>query len=121
MTGAASNKVFAADIMATCAAQTVGIRTSSTTNAYGERSFSGSVVQHPAYLKRSTTNAEGFDDTVIVEYEVNIPSTTLAVDTNDEITLPSPISGIRPILRAEAHNDVNGQVGVTLYLGRVSR
>ena len=91
MTGAASNKAMAAALVDS-AGSTVQIRTGSTVNEYGERTWTGTPVDWPAHIERVASNPPGFDDEVLVEWRVLIPSTTITVDTNAEITLPAPLS-----------------------------
>tara|TARA_R110000744_G_scaffold42497_7_gene95932 strand:+ start:654 stop:1019 length:366 start_codon:yes stop_codon:yes gene_type:complete len=117
MTGAASNAVFATDLSVGMTASTVTVRSTSTVNVYNERSFSGSATTYPAHIQQITVNPPGFDDDITVEYVVTIPSTTLAIDTLDEIVLPAPISSSREIVKVNTYTDAIGQCGVTVYLG----
>jgi hypothetical protein len=43
------------------------------------------------------------------------------IDTGDEITLPAPISAVRPIVGVETRADPLGQVGQVVYVGRVNQ
>ena len=55
---------------------------------------------------------------VLVDYKVYIPDRTIAIDTGDQITLPAPVSGTRPIVGVETLADPTGQVGQIVYVGR---
>ena len=118
MTGASPSAVFVADLSVNMTPVTVGIRTSSTLNNYGKRTFSGSVVNYDAYVRATseldrTLNGEE----IIADYIVYIPHQTLTVSADDEITLPAPVSGIRPIEKVDTLRDALGQVGLRIYIG----
>lgn len=121
MTGAASSEVFATALRVNMTPQTVDIRTSSTTNAYGERTFTGTATTHDCYIERVVEQPAGINADVLVDYKVFIPNQTIAVDTSDEITLPAPISAVRPIVGVETRADPLGQVGQVVYVGRVNQ
>ena len=121
MTGAASSDVFATALRVNMTPQTVQTRTSSTINAYGEATFTGDATTYDCYIERTLDQPPGVNADVIVEYKVFIPDRTLAIDTGDQITLPAPVSGTRPIVAVETLADPLGQVGQVVYVGRVSR
>ena len=121
MTGAASSDVFATALRVNMTPQTVDIRTSSTTNAYGERTFTGTATTYDCYIERVVEQPAGINGDVLVDYKVFVPHQTIAVDTSDEITLPAPISAVRPIVGVETGADPLGQVGQIIYVGRSSR
>ena len=119
MTGASPSAVFATDLQINMTPTTVGIRTTSTVNNYGERTFSGSVTNYDAYVRKAT-NADRSEtiDNKVIEYVAHIPHQTLAVDVDDEITLPAPASGISPIVKVDIKTDALGQVGLIVYCGK---
>jgi hypothetical protein len=119
MTGAASNAVFAADLRY-LSGQTVEIRTASTVNDYGERAYTGTAQTYRCHVEAVTSQPLGVNDDAIVEYAVHIPSIDLAVDTDSEIKLPSPISGTRPIVRIVERFDGVGRCGWTIFVGRAA-
>ena len=101
--------------------QTVTVRTTSTSNNYGEISYSGSAVEYNAYIQRVVQQPPGINGDVTVEYKVFLPHQTVALNTGDQITLPSPISGTRPIVAVETAADPLGQVAQVVYIGRIDR
>lgn len=117
MTGAASNDVFATDLAVNMTPDSVQVRTSSSVNNYGERSYSGDAVTFDAYIRRATSEEAGMNRDAVVEYVCWIPSTTADIDTKDQVTLPAPISDVRPVIKAETRRDPLGQTGVVLYVG----
>lgn len=117
MTGAASNDVFATDLAVNMTPDTIQVRTSSTVNNHGERTYSGSAVTFDAYIRRATVEEAGLNRDAKVEYVAWVPSTTADIDTKDQVTLPAPISDVRPVVKAEIRRDPLGQTGVVLYLG----
>ena len=120
MTGAASSDVFATALRVNMTPQTVQTRTSSTLNNYGEATFTGDATTYDCYTERTLDQPAGVNADVTVEYKVFIPHPTIAVDTGDQITLPAPVSGTRPILAVETLADPLGQVGQVVYIGRGS-
>jgi|TARA_R100001463_G_scaffold675_2_gene3040 hypothetical protein len=113
---------FATDLKVNMTPDTVSIRTSSTVNNYGERSFSGDATSYDAYIRRSQESDRGdINDLIEVEWVVYIPDTSLTLDVDDQITLPAPISATRPIVQVETRRDPKGQVGVVAYVGRKKR
>jgi len=121
MTGAASSDVFATALRVNMTPQTVQTRTSSTINNYGEASFSGDPVTYSCYIERTLNQPAGVNGDITVEYKVFIPDRTLTINTGDQITLPAPVSGTRPIVAVETLADPLGQVGQVVYVGRASR
>ena len=121
MTGAASSEVFATALKVNMTPQTVQTRTSSTLNNYGEATFTGSATTFDCYIERILDQPAGVNSDVTVEYKVYIPDPTLSIDTGDQITLPAPVSGTRPIVAVETLADPLGQVGQVVYVGRLSR
>ena len=121
MTGAASSDVFATALKVNMTPQTVQTRTSSTLNNYGEATFTGDATTYDCYIERVLNQPAGVNDDVIVEYKVYIPDRTLAIDTGDQITLPAPVSGTRPIVAVETLADPQGQVGQIVFVGMLNR
>lgn len=117
MTGAASNDVFATDLKVHMTPDTVQVRTTSTVNNYGERSYTGDPVTFDAYIRRATVEEEGMNRDARVEYVVWIPSTSAAVTTKDQVTLPAPINDTRPVVKSATRRDPLGQTGIVLYIG----
>ncbi len=120
MTGAASSDVFATSLRVNMTPQTVETRTSSTLNNYGEATFTGDSTSYDCYIERTLDQPPGVNADVTVEYKVFIPDRTLSIDTGDQITLPAPVSGTRPIIAVETLADPLGQVGQVVYVGRRS-
>ena len=121
MTGAASSDVFATALRVNMTPHQVSTRTSSTLNNYGEATFTGDATTYECYIEKTVDSPPGFDRDVTVEYRVFIPDRTLAIDTGDQITLPAPVSGTRPIVAVETLTDPLGQVGQVVYVGRFNR
>lgn len=121
MTGAASSDAFATALRVNMTPQQVSTRTSSTLNNYGEATFTGDATTYDCYIERTLDQPEGVNRDVIVDYKVFIPDRTIAIDTGDEITLPAPVSGTRPIVAVETLADPLGQVGQVIYVGRAGR
>lgn len=113
---------FWTDLKVNMTPDTVEVRTSSTVNNYGERTFSGSTTSYDAYIMRvdeAVRNAQ--TDLENVEWIVYIPGDTLALAVNDELTLPAPVSAVRPIVRVNTKRDPSGQVAVVAYVGTASK
>lgn len=117
MTGAASNAVFAADLRR-LASQTVEVRTASTINDYGERTYTGTPVAYPCHVEAVTSQPTGVTDDAIVEWVVHVPTTDLTIDTDSEIKLPAPINDTRPIVRIIERTDGTGSCGWSIFVGR---
>ena len=118
MTGASPSAVFATDLKVQMTPTSVDVRTSSTVNNYGERSFSGGATTYPAYVRKMTLAERDIsEDLVDCEYIVYIPDQSLTLAVDDQVTLPAPISGTRPIRRVDIRSDALGQVGVVAYCG----
>ena len=101
--------------------QTVTVRTTSTSNNYGELSYSGSAVEYDVYIQRVINQPTSINVDETVEYKVFFPHQTVALNPGDQITLPAPVSGTRPIVGVETAADPLGQVGQIIYLGRIDR
>jgi len=98
---------------------TVDIRTTPTRNNYGEISYSGSATSYDAYVRRITAAERDVNtDIARCEYVAYIPHQTLALEVDDQISLPSPISATRPIVKVDLRSDALGQVGVIAYIGK---
>ncbi len=118
MTGASPSAVFATDLKVQMTPTSVSVRTSSTVNNYGERSFTGDATSYPAYVRKlSLAERDQTEDTADCEYIVYIPDQSLTLAVDDQVTLPAPISGTRPIRRVDLRSDALGQVGVVIYCG----
>jgi hypothetical protein len=103
---ALQSQQFMTDFKVNMTPDTVQIRTASTVNSYGERTFTGGATTYDAYIiqcRRSTTNVE--DNLVDVDYIAYIPNATIATDVDSQITLPAPISETRPIVRVNTKRD----------------
>ena len=97
-------------------------RTTSTVNNYGERSYSGGATTYDAYIIRVEEAQRSVDDNLVdVDYIAYIPNATIAADTDSQITLPSPISETRPIVRVNTKRDPLGQVAQVVYVGAKSK
>ena len=119
MTGASPSAVFATDLKVQMTPTTVDIRTSSTTNNYGEHTYSGGATTYPAYVRRITQAERDVSNIEAqVDFVVYIPDQTLSLAVDDQITLPAPVSATRPIVKIDLRSDALGQVGVVAYIGR---
>ena len=119
MAAASPSAAFLSDIKRNMTPDTLELRVTPTLNNYGERSFTGSTTSYDAYVRR----VEVADRTVNVDlqnvdYICYIPDASLTLDVDDELTLPAPISAIRPIVRVDTRKDPLGQVCVVAYVGR---
>ncbi len=113
---------FWTDLKVNMTPDTVDVRTSSTLNNYGERTFSGSTVSHDCYIRQVTEAERGlFDDEGVADWVVYIPSDTISLDIDDELTLPAPVSGIRPIVRVDIKKGPVGQEAVIAFVGQKSK
>ena len=120
MTGASPSAVFATDLKVQMTPTTVSVRTSSTTNNYGEYTYSGDATAYPAYVRRITEadrDVSNFD--AQVDFVVYIPDQTLSLAVDDQITLPAPVSATRPIVKVDIRSDALGQVGVVVFIGKI--
>ncbi len=118
---AAQSAQFMTDLMRNMTPDTVDIRTTSTANSYGESTFSGAVTTYSAFVRRSTeAERGGRNDEAVVEWIVYIPDDSLVLDVGDELTLPAPVSAVRPIVRVDILKTVTGQVAVTAWVGAKS-
>ena len=115
---AAVTDQFWTDLKVNMTPDTVEVRTSSTVNSYGERSFAGGATTYDAYIRRvNSSDLNDRDDFNDVEWVVYIMDDSLTLEVDDQLTLPSPVSGVRPIRRLDTRKDPNGQVGVVAYMG----
>ena len=118
MTGASPSAVFATDLKVQMTPTTVDIRITPSRNNYGEISYSGSATTYPAYVRRITAADRDTDnDLARCEYVAYIPDQSLTLEVEDQITLPAPSSGTRPIVKIDIRSDAIGQVGVVAYIG----
>ncbi len=119
---AAVTDQFWTDLKVNMTPDTVDVRTSSTVNNYGERTFTGGSTTYDAYIMRVNESDRGDrNDLIDVEWIAYIPDGTITVDVDDEITLPAPISATRPIVRVNTKRDPNGQAAVVVYVGAKSK
>jgi hypothetical protein len=119
---AAQSQQFMTDLKVNMTPDTVEIRTTSTVNNYGERSYSGGATTYDAYIIRVEEAQRSVDDNLVdVDYIAYIPNATIAADTDSQITLPSPISETRPIVRVNTKRDPLGQVAQVVYVGAKSK
>tara|TARA_R110000824_G_scaffold140835_1_gene307070 strand:+ start:226 stop:597 length:372 start_codon:yes stop_codon:yes gene_type:complete len=115
---AAQSQQFMTDLKVNMTPDTVQIRTTSTVNNYGERTYTGGATTYDAYIMRVEEAQRSVDENLVeVDYIAYIPNATIATDTNSQITLPSPISATRPIVRVNTKRDPLGQVAQVIYVG----
>ena len=115
---AAQSQQFMTDLKVNMTPDTVQIRTSSSVNNYGERTYTGGATTYDAYIMRVEEAQRSVDENLVeVDYIAYIPNATIATDTNSQITLPSPISATRPIVRVNTKRDPLGQVAQVIYVG----
>ena len=119
---AAVTDQFWTDLKVNMTPDTVQVRTSSTLNNYGERTFTGSAATYDAYIRQiSETERTASTDGAIADWVVYIPSDTVTLEIDDELTLPAPVSAIRPVVRVDIKKDPGGQVGVIAFVGQKSK
>jgi hypothetical protein len=119
---AAQSQQFMTDLKVNMTPDTVQIRTTSTVNNYGERTYSGGATTYDAYILRVEEARRSADENLVdVDYIAYIPNATIAVDTDSQITLPAPISETRPIVRVNTKRDPLGQVAQVVYVGTKSK
>jgi hypothetical protein len=114
---AAPSATFLTDLKVNMTPDTVDIRTTSTVNNYGERAFTGSATTYDAYIRRANEADRDENELTKVAWVVYIPDSSLTLNVEDQITLPSPISAIRPLVKVETKKDPLGQVAVVAYVG----
>lgn len=120
MTGASPSAVFATDLKVQMTPTTVSVRTSSTTNNYGEYTYSGDATTYPAYVRRITeADRDVSNSDAQVDFVVYIPDQTLSLAVDDQITLPAPVSATRPIVKVDIRSDALGQVGIVVFIGKI--
>jgi hypothetical protein len=119
---AAVSQQFMTDLKVNMTPDTVSIRTTSTVNSYGERTYSGGATTYDAYIIRVEEARRTADENLSdVDYIAYIPNATIAVDITSQITLPAPISETRPIVRVNTKRDPLGQVAQVIYVGSKSK
>jgi len=119
---ASQSQTFMTDLKVNMTPDTVEIRTTSTVNNYGERTFTGGATTYDAYILRVEEARRNADENLIdVDYLCYIPDASIAVDVDGQITLPSPISETRPIVRVNTKRDPLGQVAQVIYVGSKSK
>ena len=119
---ASQSQTFMTDLKVNMTPDTVQIRTTSSVNNYGERTFTGGATTYDAYIIRVEEARRNADENLIdVDYLCYIPDASIAVDTTGQITLPSPISETRPIVRVNTKRDPLGQVAQIVYVGTKSK
>ena len=122
MTGASPAAVFATALKNEMTPTTVSVRTNPTRNNYGEISYSGSTTSYAAYVRKSTqADRDVSSETAQCDFIAYIPDQSLTLEVDDEITLPAPISGTRPIVRVDLKSNALGQVAVIAYCGRSTK
>ena len=113
---------FMTDLKVNMTPDTVEIRTTSSVNNYGERTYTGGATTYDAYILRVEEARRNADENLIdVDYIAYIPNASIAVDVTGQITLPSPISETRPIVRVNTKRDPLGQVAQVIYVGSKSK
>ncbi len=118
----AVSQQFMVDLKTNMTPDTVSIRTTSTVNSYGERTYSGAATTYDAYIIRVEEARRTADENLSdVDYIAYIPNATIAVDITSEIVLPAPISETRPIVRVNTKRDPLGQVAQVIYVGSKSK
>ena len=119
---ASQSQQFMTDLKVNMTPDTVQIRTTSTVNNYGERTYSGGATTYDAYIIRVEEARRTADENLIdIDYIAYIPDAAIAVDPDGQITLPSPISETRPIVRVNTKRDPLGQVAQVIYVGAKSK
>ena len=119
---ALQSQQFMTDLKVNMTPDTVQIRTTSTVNNYGERTYTGGATSYDAYIIRVEEARRNADENLIdVDYIAYIPDGSIDVDTDGQITLPAPISATRPIVRVNTKRDPLGQVAQVVYVGAKSK
>ena len=119
---AAVSQQFMTDLKVNMTPDTVQIRTTSTVNNYGERTYSGSATSYDAYIIRVEESRRSADENLRdIDYIAYIPDGTIAADVDSQITLPAPITATRPIVRVNTKRDPLGQVAQVVYVGVKSK
>ena len=119
---ASQSQTFMPALKVNMTPDTVEIRTTSTVNNYGERTYTGGATSYDAYILRVEEARRNADENLIdVDYLCYIPDASIAVDVTGQITLPSPISETRPIVRVNTKRDPLGQVAQIIYVGSKSK
>ena len=119
---AAQSQQFMTDLKVNMTPDTVQIRTTSSVNNYGERTYTGGATSYDAYIIRVEEARRNADENLVdVDYIAYIPDASIAVDPDGQITLPAPISATRPIVRVNTKRDPLGQVAQVVYVGAKSK
>jgi len=119
---ASQSQQFMTDLKVNMTPDTVQIRTTSTVNNYGERTYTGGATTYDAYIMRVEEARRTADENLSdVDYIAYVPNASIAVDVTDQITLPAPISATRPIVRVNTKRDPLGQVAQVIYVGTKSK
>jgi len=116
------SQTFMTDLKVNMTPDTVQIRTTSSVNNYGERTYTGGATSYDAYIVRVEEGRRSADETLIdIDYICYLPDASVAIDPDGQITLPSPISATRPIVRVNTKRDPLGQVAQVVYVGSTSK
>tara|TARA_R110000824_G_scaffold96453_4_gene230961 strand:- start:2129 stop:2500 length:372 start_codon:yes stop_codon:yes gene_type:complete len=119
---AAPSQTFMTDLKVNMTPDTIQVRTTSTVNSYGERTYSGTNVSYECYILRVEQSQRNVDENLVeVDYICYIPDASVAVDVTSQVTLPAPISATRPIVRVNTKRDPLGQVAQVIYVGTTSK
>ena len=119
---ASQSQTFMTDLKVNMTPDTGEIRTTSSVNNYGERTYTGGATTYDAYILRVEEARRSADENLIdVDYLCYNPDASIAVDVTGHITLPSPISETRPIVRVNTKRDPLGQVAQVVYVGTKSK
>ena len=117
MGGTASVDQFLTDLKVGMTDTTVTIDTGSTTDAYGERTFTGSTTSYDARVEQtSVVIRNNRDEDVVSEFVAYIPDNSLTLTVNDQISMP--VVGVRPIIKVEYRTDDLGKKAVVAFIGR---
>ena len=117
MAAASPSTVFLTDLKVNMTPDTVDIRSTSSVNSYGERTYTGGATTYDAYIRRANEADRDMDETTKIAWVVYIPDSSLTLNVEDQITLPSPISDTRPLVKVKTMKDPLGQVAVVAYVG----
>ena len=108
---------FMTDLKVNMTPDTTDIRTTSTVNNYGERTYTGGATTYDAYIRRANEADRDENELTKIAWVVYIPDSSLTLNVEDQITLPSPVSGTRPLVKVRTAKDPLGQVAVVDYVG----
>ena len=117
MGGTASVDQFLTDLNVGVTETTVAVNTNSSTNAYGERAFTGSTTTYNARVEqRSVSLRNDRNEEIFSEFVAYIPDNALTLTVNDQISMP--VVGVRPIIKVEKRTDEHGKTATVAYIGR---